>query len=98
MVGADGTAMVLVRHPHIPRAEVAEILGRRWPEAIIGEVAAVLPNSEFTVEDAVEFARLRRGIEPLRVIVLPQRSSGSPPGQEMGGSSLTGSEPMPVLF
>ena len=96
MAGGDGTAVVLVNHPGVVRQEVAEFFGRRWPESTVGDVGSASPSSEFAIGDVVELAHLRRGIEPLRLVVLAQRKSGIPL-EGIDGSSATGSEPMPVL-
>jgi hypothetical protein len=73
MVSGDGTALILVRHPGITRCEVADILYRRWPDAAVADVGSVSPSWRMSVEDAAEIARARRGVEPLRVIILAQR-------------------------
>ncbi len=83
--------------PHtLVAREVAEVFGRRWPESTVGDVGSASPSSGFAIEDVVELARLRRGIEPLRLVVLAQRRSGIAL-QDIDDFSATGSEPMPVL-
>jgi hypothetical protein len=94
IASADGTAVLLVRHPGIGRAEVVEVLRRRWPDVEAGDVAAGAPPSAWSVEDVVELARARRGAEPLRVVVLPQRASR----QYRGPSGFPFIQPMPVAF
>ena len=61
MASADGTALLLIRHPGVGRAEVAEALCRRWPGAVVGVAGSLSPSWEMRVEDAVELARARRG-------------------------------------
>ena len=96
MASADRTAVVLVRHGGIDRAEVADVLHRRWPDAAIGDVGSLSPSWEFAIEDAVELARARRGVEPLRIVVLAQRTSLTKPS--VGRSLAPGLEPMPDLL
>ncbi len=75
MVTGNGTAFVLVSHPGAARQEVAAVLRRRWPAAVVGAVGAAEPSWSMPVEDAAELARTRRGVEPLRIIVLEQRAA-----------------------
>lgn len=96
MASADRTAVVLIRHPGIVRADVADVLHRCWPGAIVGDVGSLSPSWEFAVEDAVELARAKRGVEPLRILVLSQRATFSE--QRASGSAASGLEPMPVLL
>jgi flavin-binding protein dodecin len=96
MASADRTAVVLIRHPGIARAEVADVLIRRWPDAIIGDVGSLSPTWEFAIEDAVELARARRGVEPLRVVVLAQRASNVDVGAVERGPKPP-IEPMPIV-
>jgi hypothetical protein len=73
-VGA-GSAQVLIRHSGIARARVRSILQRRWPDATLHGVGDLTPNSWMSVDDAADLARHRRGIEGLRIVVMPQRGS-----------------------
>jgi hypothetical protein len=68
-------ALLLVRHPGIGRSEVADVLEARWPDAFVGDVGAAEPSWTMTTEDAAELARVRRGVEPLRIVVPPQRAA-----------------------
>jgi hypothetical protein len=92
MATGDGTALVLIRHAGIDRAKVADVLHRRWPDAIVGNVRSLSPSWEFAIEDAVELACARRGVEPLRIVVLPQRV------HHPSGAQPVTVEPMPVLL
>jgi hypothetical protein len=98
MMGGDGIVMALVRHPETTHAEIAEVFSRRWPEMTVGDVEVASPNWEIAVEDAVELARIRRGVEPLRILVLPRRSSVHALNRELDGSSVTDSDAMPILL
>jgi hypothetical protein len=75
MATGDSTVFVLVRHPGLTRQEVAAVLRRHWPAAVVGEVGAAEPSWSMPVEDAAELARARRGVEPLRIVVMAQRGA-----------------------
>jgi hypothetical protein len=92
-------ALLLVRHPGIGRSEVADVLGARWPDAFVGDIGAAEPSWTMTTEDAVELVRIRRGVEPLRIVVPPQRAAAA--GALHRAAALEALEPlapMPFLF
>lgn len=73
-LASDAVATVLVQHCGIDRAEVWARLTRRWPDVVLIDPGDITPGSErMTVEHAAALARRRRGVEPLRIIVPPQR-------------------------
>ncbi len=88
MAGGDGTALVLVSHEGLDRRELADVLRRRWPELVLKSPEQEEPTAAMTTEDAADLGRCRRGIEPLRVVIMPQfdRPIAAP-----------AVEPMPVL-
>ena len=86
-----GRALILVRHPGVDRASLWSVLEGRWPQVLLADAGCAEPASAMTVEAAAALARRRRGIEPVRIVVLPQVLA-SATGQENWG------EPMPVLF
>jgi hypothetical protein len=96
MAQGDGKAMLLVRHSRIGEAEIVEVLRRHWPDAQVTDIATVFPAWNLGIEDAVELARSRRGVEPLRIVVMGQgRGAGLDPLMvPAGGGTL---EPMPAL-
>ena len=99
MATGDGTAFVLVRHPGITRHEVAAVLGRRWPAAVVREIGAAEPSWSMSVEDAAELARARRGVEPLRIVVLPQRAANTGERRRANEHDLAEAySPMPIAF
>jgi hypothetical protein len=98
MASADGTALLLIRHPGVGRAEVADALCRRWPGAVVGDAGSLSPSWEMPVEDAVELARARRGVEPLRVVVLAQRGANADPERQHAAAPPRVVEPMPVAL
>jgi hypothetical protein len=97
MAAGHGELAVLVWHEGISRAEVAEGLRRRWPGAILSDIGSLPLSWDFLIEDAVELARARRGVEPLRIVVLPERQCGSDVYCDTN-SRLSAIEPMPVLL
>jgi hypothetical protein len=94
MALGEGAAWLLIRHPGITRHAVTDLLCRRWPNAAIRDASTVSPPWRMSVEVAIELARIRRGVEPLRVVVLPQRVC------EREGSThkYPCAEPMPIVF
>jgi len=73
MVGGDCKAFILVEHEGVERNEVLTVLKRRWPGVVLKNLTAESPTATMMVNDAADLARFRRGVEPLRVVVLPQR-------------------------
>jgi hypothetical protein len=99
IASGNGTTLLLIRHSAISRAEVAEVINRRWPDAIIREGISASPGWALSVEDAVELAQVTRGVEPLRIVVLPQRTwEVSKFPQFVGQESRMPIEPMPIAF
>ena len=95
----DGTAFVFVRHPDFARQEVAAILRKRWPTAAVLEVGALEPSWRMSTEDAAELARVRRGVEPLRIVVLPQQAADAVAPHLIGvNAAPMAVEPMPIHF
>jgi hypothetical protein len=72
MAGGDGTALVLVSHEGVDRCEVEAVLRRRWPDTTVKEFEQETPTVAMTAEDAADLGRCRRGVEPLRIVVMPQ--------------------------
>jgi hypothetical protein len=94
MLETEGRAAVLVVHPvRLPRIVVERALRRRWPGVVLSEVEPE-PSFRFPTGLAAALARARRGMEPLRMVVMPQRPRASP-GEAAGSSAR---EPMPIAF
>jgi hypothetical protein len=72
MAGGDGTALVLMSHDGVDRREVMDVLRRRWPEVVVKELEQEQPAVAMTADDAAHLGRHRRGVEPLRIVVMPQ--------------------------
>lgn len=82
-------ALVLVAHDGgVDRHELLETLHRRWPDVVIKGLEQEEPTSEMVAEDAADLGRRRRGVEPLRIVILPQQD------QQAIISPIV--EPMPV--
>jgi hypothetical protein len=96
MATGDGTAHVFVRHPGVAREEVAAVLHKRWPAALVGVVGASEPSWALSVKDAAGLARARRGVEPLRIVVLARRVADT--AGAAARDSAPPPEPMPIAF
>ena len=90
LVTSHGTAMVVFDRGTVDRAEFVKAVQRRWAGATVTDLTDQAPSSEMTLRDAIELAALRRGIEPLRLLVLPQRDPILP--------TMTIIDPMPVIL
>ena len=72
LVGGDGLALVLVSHDGVDRREVEDVLRRRWPDIALKELEQEQPAVAMSPADAAYLGRCRRGVEPLRIVVMPQ--------------------------
>ena len=90
MASGDGRVLVLVSHSGVDRREVFEVLRRRWRQVVVKDIAEEAPSSAMTVEDAADLARWRRGMEPLRCVILPQR--------DRQATTVRTLDPMPVVI
>ncbi len=72
MTGGNHTALVLVSHQDIDRREVQDVLRHRWPDLVMKSLGREEPAVAMTAEDAAALGRCRRGVEPLRVVIVPQ--------------------------
>jgi hypothetical protein len=84
-------ALVLVQHTGIDPMSVWSVLKRRWPEIVVQNVHDNEPLWQMTVDDAAALARLKRGVEPIRVVVPAQRVLTTAPQEKWV-------EPMPILW
>jgi hypothetical protein len=73
LMGGDHKALVLIAHQGIDRREVADVLRRRWPDVVLKDLAQEEPAWVMTADDAADLGSRRRGVEPLRVLVMPQK-------------------------
>ena len=72
-MGGDHTALVLISHQGVDRREVLDVLRRRWPDVVLKDLEQEEPAWAMTPDDAAELGRRRRGVEPLRIVVMPQK-------------------------
>ena len=79
----------MITHGGVDQCEVLDVLRRRWPEVAVKCLERKEPAVAMVAEDAADLGRCRRGIEPLRIVVMPQ------PDQQTITSSII--EPMQVL-
>jgi hypothetical protein len=73
MASGTGVALALVAHEGVDRREVLDVLGRRWPTIAVKNLEQERPAVAMTAGDAADLGSRRRGTEPLRIVVLPQR-------------------------
>jgi hypothetical protein len=73
MMGGDHRALVLISHEGVGRREVQDVLSRRWPDVVLKDLAQEEPAWVMTADDAADLGSRRRGVEPLRVLVMPQK-------------------------
>jgi hypothetical protein len=77
-----------VRHD-IDRREVQDVLRRRWPDVVVKELEQEEPTVAMSPGDAADLGRCCRGVEPLRIVIMPQHDR-----QPITSTVL---DPMPVL-
>jgi hypothetical protein len=88
MAGGDGIALVMTTHEGVDRHEVEAVLRRQWPNAVVKELEQEQPAVAMTAEDAADIGQRRRGVEPLRIVVMPQHY------RQVAAPAV---EPMPVV-
>jgi hypothetical protein len=86
-LGTADHAIILIQHPGIDRDDLWARLDQRLPNIVVRDPSGVEPSSRLSVVDAARLAVLRRGVQPLRVMVLQQN---------VAACDLSG-EPMPFL-
>jgi hypothetical protein len=72
-MGGDHIAMVMVSQQGTDRREVADVLGRRWPNVVVKGLEREELAWTMTPDEAAELGSHRRGVEPLRIVVMRQR-------------------------
>jgi hypothetical protein len=88
---SGNVAMAFAVHPGIPQTGLDSVLRRRWPGVSVIPAPSE-PSWQMTVETAVRLTLLRRGIEPLRAIIMPQRTEAASKREPQYF------EPMPILL
>ena len=82
----------MISHQDIDRREVLEMLRRRWPDVLIKGLEREELAWTMTPDEAAELGSHRRGVEPLRIVVLPQKNT-----RVAVASAPVMVEPMPVV-
>src|SRR5580704_12766757 len=72
MAGGDHMALAMITHEEIERCEVQDVLCHRWPDVVVKSLEQEVPTVAMTADDAVDLGSHRRGVEPLRIAVMPQ--------------------------
>jgi hypothetical protein len=94
LLGADGYAVLHVHHAGVAKTDLLAMLARQWPD--VGLCHPDIPLAlDWSVEDRVALARIRRSAEPLRVVVAPQGTRVPIAQARSGGYNL---EPMPYTL
>jgi hypothetical protein len=72
MIGGDHRALLLISHQGVDRREVLAVLTPRWPDVVLKNLEHEEPTWEMTPDEAAELGNRRRGVEPLRILAMPQ--------------------------
>jgi hypothetical protein len=72
VAGGDHTALLLVTHEGIDRRKVQDVLHRRWSDVVVKSLEYEEPTVAMSPADAAALGRCCRGIEPIRVVIMPQ--------------------------
>jgi hypothetical protein len=89
MAGGDHAALVMIAHDGVDRHEVEAVLRRRWPDVALKELGQEEPAVAMSPGEAADLGRCRRGVEPLRIVIMPQ--------QDQQTITLPVIEPMPLV-
>ena len=73
LLGGDHTTLIIIAHHGVDRRAVLDVLGGRWPSVVLKDLAQEEPVWVMTAHDAADLGSRRRGVEPLRIVVMPQR-------------------------
>jgi hypothetical protein len=78
MASGDHTALVMVTHDGVDRSESLDTLRRRCPDVVVKTLEQEQPAVAMSPADAADRGRHRRGVEPMRIVVMPSKLSRSP--------------------
>ena len=73
MIGGDHRGIVLISHEGVDRRELQDVLKARWPDVVLKALEHEEPMWTMTPDDAADLGARRRGAEPLRIMVMPQK-------------------------
>jgi len=92
---AEKPVELMAAHPEINASRFASAITRRFPLRLVrAGLPVAFASSRLPVGDAARLASCRRGIEPIRIIVPPQRTSL----QRVDFIASDMDEPMPITF
>ena len=83
---------MLISHEGVDRRELLDVLRRRWPDVVLKDLEQEEPMWEMTPDDAADLGTRRRGVEPLRIMVMPQKIT------RVTVAPLREIEPMPMII
>jgi hypothetical protein len=85
MTGGGRVALVLVSHEGIDRCHVEDVLRRRWPDVLVKSLDREEPTWAMSPDNAADLGRCRGGVEPLRIVIMPQHDQQpiTPPVMEL---------------
>jgi hypothetical protein len=73
------------------RHELRDVLCRRWDDMALKTLEHEEPMWEMTAHDAADLGSRRRGVEPLRILIMPQRVT------LVTVAPVAAIEPMPII-
>jgi hypothetical protein len=73
MIGGDHRALMLISHQGVERRELLDVLSRRWPDMTLKDFENEEPEWRMIPDEAAALGTRRRGVEPLRILVMPQK-------------------------
>jgi hypothetical protein len=91
MAGGDHRSLVMISHEGVERREVQGVLWRRWPDIALKNLEHEEPVWEMSAGDAANLGTRRRGVEALRITVMPQTI------KRVTVAPVPMIEPMPIL-
>jgi hypothetical protein len=64
----------MILHQGIDRREVLDMLCRRWSDVVLKDLQQEEPTWTMSADDAADLGHRRSGVEPLRIVVMPQQA------------------------
>jgi hypothetical protein len=72
LLGGDHRAPVLITHQGVDRRELLDMLRCRWLDVVLKDLEHEEPAWTMAPDDAADLGHRRRGVKPLRIVVMPQ--------------------------
>lgn len=98
LANIGGAVRLHVRHDGLTRSELMRVIHRRWPAAVVVERSMVKLGYGWPPKALIGLGLLKRGVEPMRVLVPPQRAVTSIDHLDDVKPDPAGCLPMPVLL